>query len=240
MPLPSPAKGGQQAPFREGWGWRGRRARPLTSPTPHPAYTQLSLCLGLHGSLPCLLPRTQHPGLLRSHSLALLASLTPSSQCFEMTSTPACLAYPRSSRAGACFLVPHPSAQCLAHGPNSKERKGRKRGTGSNHGVPEAWKSMYFVPCGAYNSRNTKPFLLGRGLSWRRDPRRAPRRGNSAGSRVRGPAPRVAGNPERESPPWSWGPVCAQAVASPIPVFSKDGGTAKQSLFPGRPSSFTL
>lgn len=125
-------------------------------------------------------------------------------------------------------------------------KKGREGngGRGSNHGVPEAWKSMYFVPCGAYNSRNTKPFLLERGLSWRRDPRRAPRRGprrgNSAGSCVRGPAPRVAGNPERESPPWSWGPVCAQAVASPIPVFSKDGGTAKQSLFPGRPSSFTL
>lgn len=236
MPLPSPAKGGEQAPFREGWGWRGRRARPLTSPTPHPAYTQLSLCLGLHGSLPCLLPRTQHPGLLRSHSLALRASLIPSSQCFEITPRLPASPIPGPPRPELVSSFPIPALSAWHMDRTLKKGREGNGGRGSNHGVPEAWKSMYFVPCGAYNPRNTKPFLLERGLSWRRDPRR----GNSAGSCVRGPAPRVAGNPERESPPWSWGPVCAQAAASPIPVFSKDGGTAKQSLFPGRPSSFTL
>lgn len=113
-------------------------------------------------------------------------------------------------------------------------KKGREGngGRGSNRGVPEAWKSMYFVPCGAYNSRNTKPFLLERGLSWRRDPRRAPRRGNSAGSRVQAPRPGSLGIRSGRVRPGA-GVLCAhRRWPLQYPFFPKTEGLLNSRYFP--------
>lgn len=111
------------SPFQRRWGLAWQSGAPSGLPHSPP---RLHAAVSLSGPLLFLtLFASPHPGLLRSHSLALLTSFMPLSQCFEITSTPACLIYPRCSRAGACLLVPHPGAQCLAHGPKSKERKVR-------------------------------------------------------------------------------------------------------------------